>query len=101
MPYMHAGSCVAEEGIRSPPSEITGSYKLFVGFWELNPGPFDAQPVILLSATSPASELFHIYFDKFFLLQLLSDSPHQANLMCVFMLGPLALSVSYSGTLVF
>lgn len=57
---MHAGSCVAEEGIRSPLSEITGSYKLFVGFWELNPGPFDVQPVILLSATSPASELFHI-----------------------------------------
>lgn len=60
MPYMHAGSCGAEEGIRSPPSEITGSYKLFVGFWELNSGPFDVQPVILLSTTSLAPELFHV-----------------------------------------
>lgn len=85
MPYMHAESCVAKEDIRSPPSEITGSYKLFVGSgnWTLGLLMF-SQWFYSQLPLQPQNVFIYNIFWHFFLLQLLPDSPPPRQLdVCV------------------
>lgn len=64
------------------------------GFWELNPVPLEEQPVLLISKLGfqPLNFIHIIYFDIFSLSQMLPDSAHHPNFMCVFTLSSRAVS---------
>jgi hypothetical protein len=41
------------EGVRSPGTGIVDSCELSCGCWELNPGPLEEQPVLLIPVLQP------------------------------------------------
>jgi hypothetical protein len=47
VPNMHMGFCRAKEGIRSPGTGVTDSFEV-----ELNPGPLEEQPRLLIPEPS-------------------------------------------------
>lgn len=59
VPHMRAwGSRRPGEGIRSPGARVTDSSELPCGFWELNSGPLQEQPVLV--TLSPLSRTKHL-----------------------------------------
>jgi hypothetical protein len=67
--YMHVHhvctSCLwrPEGGFRSPTTGVMGGCELLCGFWELNTGSLQAQPV-LLSAEPPP---YFLHLDSFYI----------------------------------
>jgi hypothetical protein len=53
------------EGVRSPGREVTDSCELTCGYWELNPGPLEEQPVLLTADISPVHLFVYLFIYLF------------------------------------
>ena len=61
------------EGARSPATGVTDSCELPCGYWELNPGPLEEQPVLLTTEPSPQPE-YTILNAEFFSCKVETES---------------------------